>query len=101
MVNYLKLDTFSLLCAEYVFVDTKDYLSCRLFSDAGIRIQRFRIMSKKNSPYRLIIAKIRKKSESQFVEVMEKLRNHALIMGYREYDEICETLKKCVTEKTG
>ncbi len=95
MVNYLKLDCFSLFRSKFVFVDTADFISANLLKDSGIFVKRVRVMKKKDSPYRLILCKIRKKDELNFIAALGKLRDMALIMGYQDYDCICEKLRMC------
>lgn len=95
MVNYLKLDFFSFLWSKFIFVDTESCYSIQLLHKAGIRASHIRVMRKINSPYRLIVCKIRRTKESRFAEVMNELRNQILLMGYTKYDEVCELLEKC------
>ena len=95
MDNYLKLRCFSPAHEKYIYLDTGDFLSADLMTKAGVFQRRVRVMAKKNSPYRLIICKIRKKDEPRFLSALEELRNKALILGYQDYDSMCEKLRRC------
>ncbi len=79
---------------RFVFVDTKEYVSARIFVDKGIKVSRIREMERRDSPFRLIICSIRKKDLEKFVQALEVIKNSVLLLGYREYDTICDELKR-------
>ncbi len=93
--NFLKLDHRSFFRSKFIFVDTEDYLSAKLLKEAGIIVRHVRVMTKKGSPYRLVICKIRRRHEGTFVKVMEELRNRLILLGYTGYDAICDRLANC------
>ena len=95
MTNYLRIGRAPLRREKFVFVDTKELLSAKLFVDAGIKINRVKIIAKADSPFRLIFCRIRKKQVDRFLETLATLRDHALLFGYRDYDEMCELLNQC------
>lgn len=94
MDNCIRLRCLSPFHYRYIFVDTKDYASIRLFADADIGVSHVKEMMKRGSPYRLIVCYIRKKDLDKFQNALEKLRNNVLLMGYRDYDKVCGELKE-------
>jgi hypothetical protein len=79
---------------KYIYVDTEDHLSERIFANSGIGLSHVKEMIKEDCPFRLIVCWIRKKDAGRFHAGLEKLRNSVLICGYKGYDEICDLLKK-------
>ena len=94
MDNCVRLRCRSPFHYRYIFLDTKDYASIRLFAEVDIGVSHVKEMMKKGSPYRLIICSIRKKDHDKFREALKKLRNNVLLLGYRDYDKVCEDLKE-------
>lgn len=92
MTNYLKLHDRSIFFNRYIFVDTGALLHNRLFTEAGVILKKKQIMTKKDSLFRLVSCRVRKRDEARFMESMKELRDLVLLMGYRGYDEICEVL---------
>ena len=89
MVNFIRLRCLSPFHYRFIFLDTKDYVSARLFAASGVHIARIKVMIKFGSPFRLITCRIRKGDLSEFTEIMEQLRNNVMILGYRDYDRMC------------
>ncbi len=94
MNNCIRVRCFSPFHYRFIFVDTKDHVSIRLLAAADIGVSRVKQMMKRGSPYRLIVCQVRKKDLDKFYEVIEKLRNSIMILGYRDYDKVCEKLKE-------
>ncbi|MBO5623147.1 MAG: hypothetical protein J5959_16135 [Butyrivibrio sp.] len=93
MKNYLMLKDFSLSFQKYVFVDTSELLYVKLLHEAGVRVKETWEYAKEGSGLKLIICKILKRDKGRFEGVIGQIRNKALIMGYRDYDEACELLQ--------
>ncbi len=79
---------------RFIYVDTDQHVSARIFGSSGIRIRKSKEMSGKGSPFRLIVCYIRKKDLNGFSEGLERLRNSILLLGYKGYDELCNELKQ-------
>ena len=94
MNNYIRVGCFSPFHHRFIFVDTKDYVSIRLLAAADIGVSHVKEMMKRGSPYRLIVCHVRKKDLDKFYEVLKKLRNRILILGYKDYDKVCDDLKE-------
>ena len=78
---------------RFVFIDTREYVSARIFVEKGIKVSRIREMVRRDSPFRLIICSIRKKDLEKFEQALEIIRNRVLLLGYRDYETICDELK--------
>ncbi|MBE5850306.1 MAG: hypothetical protein E7298_09135 [Lachnospiraceae bacterium] len=94
MDNFIRVRCFSPFHHRYIFVDTKDYVSIRLFAAADIGVSHIKEMLKRGSPYRLIVCHVRKKDLDKFYDALGKLRNNVMILGYKDYDKVCEKLKE-------
>ncbi len=97
MDNCIRVRCFSPFHYRFIFVDTKDYVSIRVFAAADIGVSHVRELIKRGSPYRLIVCHVRKKDLDKFREALGKLRNNLMILGYRDYDEVCTELKEAET----
>ncbi len=93
MKNYLRLEK-TLTGRKYVFVDTVDHLYKQIFPSCGIKIRTVREYIREGSPLKLVICKVLRRDIDQFEVVINEVRNKALLLGYREYDEACEMLIK-------
>lgn len=94
-MNYLQIETRLLFSRVFLFVDTKDHGFEQIMENRRIRLRQVREFIKSDSPFRLILCKVRKKDVDSFCESLEQVRNKALLMGYRDYDDICEWLHEC------
>lgn len=93
MKNYLRLKTCSFSNARYVFVDTVQLFYRKLFFDACIKPRKTREYHKRNSNIRLIECTIHRGDTKRCEEMFPEIRNKALLLGYSEYDEVCELLR--------
>ncbi len=93
MKNYLMFKDFSIFFQKYIFVDVEELLYERLLRDAGVRIKEAWEYAKKGSSLKLIICRIPKKDREKFESAVGRIRNNALLMGYRDYDETCQKLQ--------
>lgn len=93
--NYLQLYSHSPFSSLFVFVDTIDHLFVRIMGKNGIHLKGVKEFAKEDSPYRLIMCRVRKKDKTTFVESVKQIQNMALLLGYREYTNVCNTLQEC------
>ena len=94
MDNCIRIRCYSPFHYRFIFVDTQECISARLFAEAGIRITHIKEMIKQGSPFRLVICSVRRKDIDKFGDVLETLKNNVMILGYRDYDSVCEMLRK-------
>ncbi len=93
MKNYLMLKSFSLRSQKYIFVDVDERLYIRILREAGVRVKETWEFAKEGSGLKLIICRILKRDRYEFEKVIGRIRDRALLMGYRDYDEACEMLR--------
>ncbi|WP_026522731.1 hypothetical protein [Butyrivibrio sp. VCB2001] len=93
MKNYLMLKDFSIFSQKYVFVDVNELLYTRIFREAGVRIKETWEYAKEGSGLMLIICRILKKDREKFEKAVVQIRNGAILMGYRDYDDACRMLQ--------
>ncbi len=98
MDNCVQLRCRSPFHYKFMFVDTQEHVSKRLLADSCVHASRVRELAKQGSPFRLIMCNIRRKDLDEFGQMLEKLKNNILLLGYRDYDEMCETLRKLADE---
>ena len=92
MKNYVRLSCCSLFNYQYAFIDTAERLYVKILAENGIRIKNCMTYFKEGSKLRLIICKIRKCDALRFEELIGTVRNKALLLGYNDYDDLCELL---------
>ena len=93
--NYLQIYNHSPFSSLFVFIDTIDHLFVRIMNKNGILLKDVKEFAKEDSPYRLIMCQVRKKDMTTFVESVQQIQNMALLLGYREYTNVCNTLQEC------
>lgn len=93
--NYIKLKNIFLFSKLYVFLDTADHLYEQVLRNNDIMVSNIKEFYKENSPFRLISCKVKKKDEQDFCREILQIRNKALILGYRDYDNMCRQINEC------
>ena len=58
----------------------------------GLKIKKCSAFTKRGTNILLVVCKIRKNDELKFESVIGNIRNMALLLGYKEYDAMCEQL---------
>lgn len=96
--NYIQLRNYSPFSMLYVFIDTIDHIYEKIMKDNGIVLKGIREYTRLESPYRLISCRIKNKDVPLFCNLTEKIRRNALILGYRDYDEMCTRLQECIID---
>ena len=66
MKNFLRLDGRSILSVPYMYIDHKDYLADSLLTQNHVSVRFGSEFSRDNSPYHIIICKVRKKDTAEF-----------------------------------
>ncbi len=94
MDNCIRLRCLSPFHYRFVYVDTREHISARVFNNSGLRVHRVKEMKQSGSPFRLIICSVRRRDFGKFAEALSNLYNCALLLGYRDYGDICMLLKQ-------
>lgn len=92
--NYLQLHTYAPFSFLYIFIDTVDHFYERIMNSSGITLKGIKEYIKDESPFRLISCYVRKKDAFIFCNAIQQIRNRALLLGYREYDEMCQQMQQ-------
>ena len=92
MRNYIKLGCLSFFSDQYAFMDTAEKFYLRVMMENGLKIKRSSSFVKAGTEIRLIICRVRKKDSMKFESVIGKVRDMALLLGYKEYDAMCKQL---------
>ena len=93
-VCYAKVDGFfSLTSVTYAYADTRDNLSTRILNRTGISIKpMFYYDPMKDSPYRLVFCKVKKRAAARFVEALREMPRTAYLLGYDGYEQKADEL---------
>ena len=94
MKNFLGLDGLSILSVPYMYIDHKDYLADSLLAQNHVSVRLGNEFSRDDSPYRIILCKVRKKA-------MESLRNKMLLFGHNDYMEFCNGIMETLEQNRG
>lgn len=92
MRNFIKIGGISFFFDQYAFIDTAENLYSKVMKKNGIKIKRCSSFVKQGTDIRLIICKIRKIDSVKFERTIGKVRDMAFLLGYKEYDAMCQKL---------
>ncbi len=98
MKNYWKMSDFSLFSVRYAYVDHNSYLADQLFVQNRVPVKFKGDMVRENSPYCIVFCKVRKKDSERFEELLGKLKNKMLLLGHRDYPEVCSEIEKIIDD---
>lgn len=92
--NYLRVKGHIPFTHKYVFLDTENHYFENIFRNMNLKAHIVRESKKNDAPYRLIICHISRNDDTLLEKAMVKVRNSALIGGYKQYDEMSELMQK-------
>lgn len=98
MKNYWRMKDFSIFSVLYAYVDHSSYLADRLFVQNKVRMKFKGEYAKEKSPYHIVFCKVRKRDAERFEEALERLKNKMLLLGYRDYLDVCSEIAKMIEE---
>ena len=99
MKNYWKLKGFSLFAIPYVYVDHNSYFADSLFAQRKIVMKFKEEMARTGSPYCVIFCKVLKRDVQKFEEALEKLKDKMLLLGHKDYSDVCNEIEVLFDEK--
>ncbi|MCR5575451.1 MAG: hypothetical protein K6F56_00395 [Oscillospiraceae bacterium] len=77
----------------YLYADSRDYQSLRVFRRKG-GLRGFRVCKsyvfKLDPKYCLVGCTLNKREERAFLEALDELQRDLLVMGYRDYEQYCD-----------
>ena len=98
MKNYCRMKDFSLFSVLYAYVDHSSYQADRLFVQNKVRVKFKGEYAKEESPYCIVLCKVRKKDAERFEEALDRLKSKMLLLGYRDYPDVCSEIAKMIEE---
>ena len=101
MKNFQRLDGLSILSVQYMYIDHKDYLADFLLAQNHVSVHFGDEFSREDSPYRIILCKVRRKDTAKFEKSMELLCNKMLLFGHNDYMESCNNIMETLGQNRG
>lgn len=98
MKNYWRMRDFSLFSVPYAYVDHSSYLADQLFVQNKVTMKFKGEMARENSPYCIVFCKVLKKDAERFEEALGKLKDKMLLLGHRDYSDVCCEIEKIMDE---
>lgn len=98
MKNYWRMKDFSIFSVLYAYVDHSSYQADRLFVQNKVRVKFKGEYTKEESPYCIVLCKVRKKDAERFEEALDRLKSKMLLLGYRDYPDVCSEITKMIEE---
>lgn len=98
MKNYWRMKDFSIFSVLYAYVDHSSYQADRLFVQNKVRVKFKGEYTKEESPYCIVLCKVRKKDAERFEEALDRLKSKMLLLGYRDYPDVCSEIAKMIEE---
>ena len=89
---------FSIFSVLYAYVDHSSYQADRLFVQNKVRVKFKGEYTKEESPYCIVLCKVRKKDAERFEEALDRLKSKMLLLGYRDYPDVCSEITKMIEE---
>ena len=101
MKNFLRLGGLSILSVQYMYIDHKNYLADFLLAQNHVSVHFGDEFSREDSPYRIILCKVRRKDTAKFEKSMESLYNKMLLFGHNDYMEFCHDIMEILEQNRG
>lgn len=89
---YQKLARFSLFYDYFAFLDVEPYAADQLFIQHQVTVHFFREYGKPDSPYRIVLCKVRRRDADRFHAAMAELPDKLQLLGYTDYLDVCHML---------
>ena len=100
MKNYWRMSDFSIFSVPYAYVDHSSCLADQLFVQNKVTMKFKGEMVRDDSPYSIIFCKVLKKDVTRFEEALGSLKDKMLLLGYKDYSNVCSEIGKMIDEGT-
>lgn len=77
-------------------MDNNSYLADTLLAQRKIVMKFKEEMARIDSPYCIIFCKVLKRDAQKFEEALEKLKDKMLLLGYRDYVDVCDEIERLI-----
>ena len=85
MTNYITYENYSLFHNAYLYIDTEDLFSYRIFAKRKLKVRVLKTGSFDGIPYKVIFCKVRRINSEEFLEALAELESKIILMGYSDY----------------
>ncbi len=96
MKNFWKISSFSPFTKLYAYVDHNSYLADSIFDQNKVSMKFKKEMTKRDSQFCIIFCKVPKRDIERFEESLAKLKDKMILLGYNEYDCVCNEIGKLI-----
>lgn len=90
--NHIAFRQFSFLWNYYAFIDVPANLADQLFIRHRVTVRFGKAMGRRDSEYKIVFCKVRKKDSERFLAALEELPRKMLICGHLDYEEYCDEI---------
>ena len=94
MENFVQMRCYNPFRFAYVFIDTGDHLADQVFINNKVRVKFLHEFVLQGAKYHILMCKIRKKDERNFILSMEQLKNKMLLLGHTDYEGFCNLMSE-------
>ena len=97
-MNFVRLTGgFRLFCHQYMIVDVPEHYADQIFIRHELPVKfGEEYYRKPDAGYVMVMVKVRKNRERDFISSMEELRRKMILLGHTDYDEFCDSLWKSI-----
>ena len=94
MENFVQFQCYNPFRFGYIFFDTGDHLVDQIFINNNVRVKYFHDFVLEDVKYHILMCKIKKKDEKNFILSMEQLKNKMLLLGHTDYEGFCNLMSE-------
>lgn len=98
MKNFWEISSFSPFTKLYAYVDHNSYLADSIFAQNKVSMKFKKEMTKRDSQFCIIFCKVPKRDIERFEESLAKLKDKMILLGYNDYDGVCNEIGKLIGE---
>ena len=98
MKNFWKMEESFGKHFSYAYIDLNNYLADDIFLEKNIEVKFLREMIRGDSPYRIVICKIKREDGEAFEEALKLLEDKMLLLGHSDYLAVCAELETQLEE---
>jgi hypothetical protein len=98
MKNFWKMEESFGKHFSYAYIDLNNYFADEIFLEKNIEVKFLREMIRGDSPYRIVICKIKREDGEAFEEALKLLEDKMLLLGHSDYLAVCAELETQLEE---
>lgn len=99
VANFWRMNSLSIFTVPYAYIDNSSYLADNLLEQNKVSLKIKGEFKRKDSPYRIILCRVKKRDTGRFEEALEKLKDKMLLFGYRDYESVCDDFDRLIAEE--